>query len=278
MEGQAVGAILGQMGHSHAGRSLARLEICDTPVPPRGVQAAMLKLLRLLLKRVRDNAAVISAVASCVAAVGAILLGTINYFGISAVRREALDQSSPFSLKRDVQKSILEIRASSRVFDLVERLHPGHEAVKESRARYWEEMRSASNLYPPLDSPQTSIRHSAVKNGMWAVRAASCGEQTPCPTYAMLPGEVIATGRDERGLHTVRISHADGYVSEYEHLVSLVPRLAAHVRVDRAEMLGSVTLASDKVCLRIGLKDRDGRYIDPRIYLPPMSESPPDRR
>ena len=90
--------------------------------------------------------------------------------------------------------------------------------------------------------------------------------------YAMMDGVVKRVGYDSRSGNFVVIDHGD-YTVTYCHLSKVLVKKGEHVRAGQTTCLSGNTGASTGSHLHYGLKDRNGKWCNPRILLDRVDET-----
>jgi len=172
-------------------------------------------------------------------------------------------------------------RLADTLFDLIAILHPRENVIVLEAERKYRRLLSASSLLAtplaPAPNPQVVYaRPSHVVPGMLAVTLPPEHLGKSIPVQAMDRGKVLSISVDREGFKAVEIAQESGYRHRYEHLKDVTPGLTLGATVAREEVIGHA-IPTPEACVRIGVIDPDGRFVDPRPFLPPMREqSPPE--
>lgn len=86
--------------------------------------------------------------------------------------------------------------------------------------------------------------------------------------YAIGPGKVVFKGWASGYGQTVKIRHANGYVSHYGHLGRFAPKLAVGKKVERGQVIGYVGMTGVTTGPHLDFRiSRNGRFVNPMHIL-----------
>ena len=122
----------------------------------------------------------------------------------------------------------------------------------------------------PLDRMNVTSQYGMRNHPIYHKKMAHNGIDLSVPVgtkvYAMMDGVVKRIGYDGRSGNYVVIDHGDYQVS-YCHLSKVLVKTGEHVRAGQTTCLSGNTGASTGAHLHYGLRDRNGKWCNPKVLL-----------
>lgn len=122
----------------------------------------------------------------------------------------------------------------------------------------------------PLDRMKVTSQYGMRRHPIYHKKMAHNGIDLSVPTgtkvYAMMDGVVKRIGYDGRSGNFVVIDHGD-YLVSYCHLSKILVKKGEHVRAGQTTCLSGNTGASTGAHLHYGLRDRNGKWCNPKVLL-----------
>ncbi len=122
----------------------------------------------------------------------------------------------------------------------------------------------------PLDKMKVSSRYGMRQHPIYHKRMPHNGIDLSVPVgtkvYAMMDGVVKRVGYDGRSGNFVVIDHGDYQVC-YCHLSKILVKTGDHVRAGQITSLSGNTGASTGAHLHYGLRDKNGKWCNPKVLL-----------
>lgn len=122
----------------------------------------------------------------------------------------------------------------------------------------------------PLDKMKVTSQYGMRRHPIYHKKMPHNGIDLSVPVgtkvYAMMDGVVKHTGYDGRSGNFVVIDHGDYQVS-YCHLSKILVKTGEHVRAGQITSLSGNTGASTGAHLHYGLRDKNGKWCNPKVLL-----------
>lgn len=122
----------------------------------------------------------------------------------------------------------------------------------------------------PLDKMKVTSQYGMRRHPIYHKNMPHNGIDLSVPVgtkvYAMMDGVVKHTGYDGRSGNFVVIDHGDYQVS-YCHLSKILVKTGEHVRAGQITSLSGNTGASTGAHLHYGLRDKNGKWCNPKVLL-----------
>ena len=245
------------------------------------------RIMKKLWNFLRRNHQPLTAICAIVTVLGGLValgyhaLGIPDAIkGIQRLQRDLIEQTNEFSLRNEIRRANGQTELlRQELYKLIRTLHSGESAqIDDIKSDFDRRMEVASIMYPPAPSTLATIGPSMYppkRDTQWAITIPEGSGLKSVTVRSPIDGELVARGVDEKGLNTIAIRTKSGFTVELEHLTTLAKGVVPGYLVRREEGLSEVK-PSSAACLRIGLRNPEGRYIDPRPYLPAMKDSVPD--
>lgn len=122
----------------------------------------------------------------------------------------------------------------------------------------------------PLDKMQVTsrygMRHHPIYHKNMPHNGIDFGVPTGTKVYAIMDGIVERVGYDRRSGNFVVIDHGD-YTVSYCHLSKILVAKGEKVKAGQTTCLAGSTGASTGSHLHLGLRDREGKWCNPKVLL-----------
>ena len=122
----------------------------------------------------------------------------------------------------------------------------------------------------PLDKMKVTSQYGMRRHPIYHKNMPHNGIDLSVPVgtkvYAMMDGVVKRTGYDGRSGNFVVIDHGNYQVS-YCHLSKILVKTGEHVRAGQITSLSGNTGASTGAHLHYGLRDKNGKWCNPKVLL-----------
>jgi hypothetical protein len=209
---------------------------------------------------------------------------------ISKLKDES-DPRNPYSIPSAMDNNTLELRRLAKaLFSVAGRLAKNNKedlaAISALQTEYYiapgpGTRLDRSPLRPALNPQLLYARPSRIVPGMLAITLPPEHLDKRVPVLAMRAGTVLETGVDKDAIGADKgkrqfldIALEFGYRHRYSNLSEV--RVTQGASVAQGQVIADV-IPTPEACLRVGILDPHGRFIDPRRFLLPMREPPNEK-
>jgi len=242
------------------------------------------------LRSIAGKIAIVVGVAAAVIVVVSAVVKVVLFFNgmsnditrLDSRLSQALDPQNAHSIPSAFANNTRHMtRLATTLFKVGNQLAKGKTdlaAISTQQTEFYGTLERQSQLRPPFDplpNPQRLYAQPSRVPGMLAIILPPEHLGKSVPVLAMTGGKVLRIETEKDGSKVLDVAQEYGYRHRYGNLSDVT--VAQGASVAQGHVIGRVT-PTPGACLRVGILDPEGRFIDVRSFLPPMREPPPTQK